>query len=171
MPYDSLTPPAPSAQIKDGRPQIDFDWYLPFGLTAISNKIARSASRIYLRRFGVGINEWRLLSNLRVLSGATAHMLCHHSGLDKAAVSRSLRLLEDAGMVETCKDGGDARGRSLRLTDKGDELHDRLISVALEREARLLTGFSDQERALLLSFIARLHANVPLLQGEDGGED
>lgn len=171
MPDDSPNPRTPSARIKDGRPQIDFDWYLPFGLTAISNKIARSASRTYLRRFGVGINEWRILSNLRVLSGATANIVCQRSGLDKAAVSRSLKLLEDAGMVETDKEGGDARGRSMRLTEKGDELHDRLIVVALEREARLLTGFSDQERALLLSFIARLHANVPLVQGEDGDEE
>lgn len=167
MPYDSLRPAAPSARVKDGRPQIDFDSYLPFGLTAISNKIARSASRTYLRRFGVGINEWRIISNLRVWPGTTANTICQRCGLDKAAVSRSLKLLEDAGMVETDKEGGDTRGRNLRLTEKGDELHDRLIVVALQREARLLTGFTEFERSMLLSFITRLHANVPLVQGDD----
>jgi DNA-binding MarR family transcriptional regulator len=171
MPHDPPEPPSPSSTLKDGRPQIDFERYLPFGLTAIANKIARSASRTYLRRFGVGINEWRILSNLRAWPGATANMICQRSGLDKAAVSRSLKLLDDAGMVRADSDPGDPRGRSMKLTDKGDELHDRLIAVALQRETRLLTGFTPAERAQLLSFVARLHANVPLLRDDEDGTD
>lgn len=169
MPYDRLRPPAPSSKLKDGRPQIDFEHYLPFGLTAISNKIARSASRTYLKRFGVGINEWRTISHLRAWPGTTANLICQRSGLDKAAVSRSLKLLEDAGMVTTDGDTSE-RGRSMKLTEKGDELHDQLIVVALDREIRLLTGFTPLERAQLLSFVARLQENLPLLPDEENGQ-
>jgi DNA-binding MarR family transcriptional regulator len=164
MPYDILKPPAPSSRIKDGRLQIDFDNFLPFSLTAISNRIARTASRTYLRCFGIGINEWRTIANLRVWPGTTANLICQRSGLDKAAVSRSLKLLEDAGMVCTNGDSGDMRGRSMKLTAKGDELHDKVIQTALEREACLLTGFTPLERAQLLSFVTRLNKNIPLLQ-------
>ena len=166
MPYDRLKSPAPSFQIKDGRRQIDFDHYLPFGLTGIANKIARTASRTYLSRFGVGINEWRIIANLRASPGITANQICQRSGLDKAAVSRSLNLLEDAGMVrmDAC---GNARGRHMSLSPLGDEMHDRLIEVALEREARLLRGFTPLERAQLLSFVERLHTNLPLLHDGD----
>lgn len=167
MPYDRLKPPAPSSRIKDGRLQIDFDNFLPFSLTAMANRIARSASRTYLRRFGIGINEWRTMANLRAWPGITANMICQRSGLDKAAVSRSLKLLEDAGMVCSSVDSGDVRGRSMKLTEKGDELHDRLILVALERETRLLTGFTPLERAQLLSFVTRLEENMPLVQDEE----
>lgn len=167
MPYDRLKPPAPSSRIKDGRLQIDFDNFLPFSLTAIANRIARSASRTYLRRFGVGINEWRTIANLRAWPGITANLICQRSGLDKAAVSRSLKLLEDAGMVCPSEESGDMRGRSMKLTEKGDELHDKLILVALERETRLLTGFTPLERAQLLSFVARLDENMPLVQDEE----
>jgi DNA-binding MarR family transcriptional regulator len=161
MPYDKPLGTLTSFRIREGRPQIDFDHYLPFGLTALANKIARSASRIYLDRFGIGINEWRIL-------GTTANAICQRSALDKAAVSRSLKLLEDSGMVEA-SEGGDGRGRGLRLTQKGDGLHDQLMDVALEREAKLLSGFSDAERRLLLSLVERLHANLPLLQSSEGG--
>lgn len=157
---DVATPPAP---LPDVPPRLDLDRYLPFGLTAIANKIARSASRVYLRRFGVGINEWRILANLRINPGITANLICQSSGLDKAAVSRSLKLLEDGGMIETSGEPTDVRGRSLRLTPRGDVLHDRLIVVALRREALLLDGFDEEERRLLLSFIARLHGNVVLV--------
>jgi hypothetical protein len=43
------------------------------------------------------------------------------------------------------------------------------MDVALEREAKLLSGFSDAERRLLLSLVERLHANLPLLQSSEGG--
>jgi DNA-binding MarR family transcriptional regulator len=157
---DTTTPEPTTAAVPL---RLDFERYLPFGLTAIANKIARSASRVYLRRFGVGINEWRILANLRANPGVTANQICQHSGLDKAAVSRSLRLLEDGGMIETCGDTQDVRGRALRLTDRGDALHNSLIEVALRREAALLDGFTEEERQMLLSFIARLHANVALV--------
>ncbi|MDB5661748.1 MAG: hypothetical protein JWM38_1389 [Sphingomonas bacterium] len=151
------------------RPKLDFERYLPFGLTAIANKISRSASRVYLRRFGVGINEWRILANLRAGPGVTANLICQSSGLDKAAVSRSLRLLEDGGMIETCGEASDVRGRALRLTAKGDALHDGLIDIALKREALLLEGFDEAERTQLLAFIARLHANVALVNDRQDG--
>ena len=155
----SVLPKAPApADAAADPPQLDLDRYVPFGLTAIANKIARGASRVYLRRFGVGINEWRILANLRITPGVTANLICQSSGLDKAAVSRSLRLLEDGGMIETCGESADVRGRALRLTARGDVLHDGLISVALKREALLLDGFDETERRQLLSFIARLHA-------------
>lgn len=168
MPYDRPQGAVTSFRIREGRPQIDFDHYLPFGLTALANKIARSASRVYLDRFGVGINEWRILANLRAYPGASANAICQRSALDKAAVSRSLKLLEDSGMVEASQ-ACDGRARGLNLTEKGDSLHDQLMDVALEREAKLLSGFSDAERRLLLSLIERLHANLPLLQPGGAG--
>ena len=68
--------PAPAVPDPEPPPRLDLDRYLPFGLTAIANKIARSASRVYLRRFGVGINEWRILANLRISPGVTANQIC-----------------------------------------------------------------------------------------------
>ncbi|HWW63997.1 MAG TPA: MarR family winged helix-turn-helix transcriptional regulator [Sphingomonadaceae bacterium] len=159
-----LVLPAEETRANAAKPRLDFAYYVPFGLTAISNKIARSASRVYLKLYGVGINEWRIVANLRVRPGITANLICQTSGLDKAAVSRSLRLLEDHGYIEADKTtNGDARGRNLRLTAKGDKLHDELIGVALAREEELLHGFTEAERRQLLSFITRMHANVNLV--------
>jgi len=168
MPPDELpsivTPAGPASD-----PAVNFDTYIPFGLTAIANKISRSASRTYLALFGIGINEWRILANLRARPGTTANAICQHSGLDKAAVSRSLRLLEDNRMIETSPGSPESRGRNLRLTKAGDELHDQVIMVALAREARLLTGFTPEERVQFRYFITRLHANVSLVTGENEG--
>lgn len=166
MPYDrkgDLPPIDLPASLADKlSPRIDFDRYVPFALTALANRIARGASRTYLERFGVGINEWRILAHLRVRPGVTANLICQTADLDKAAVSRALRGLDEQGLIET--GNTDARGRSLRLTKTGGELHDRIILVALNREAKLLEGFSDAERQQLRTFIARMQANAEGLE-------
>lgn len=147
--------------------KLDLDRYIPFGLAAIANKVSRGASRVYLELFGIGINEWRILANLKITPGMSANAICVTSGLDKAAVSRSLRDLEAEGLIAPCGDGGETRGRRLKLTDKGLALHNRVIHVALEREKRLLSGFSEAERQQLHDFITRMHRNVPLVNESD----
>lgn len=165
MPFDppgempSVTSPTPG-------PKLDLDNYIPFGLTAIANRLARGASREYLRMFGIGINEWRVLAYVRVFPETTANQMCQHSSLDKAAVSRSLHRLIESGLIESRNDAGDARGRHLRLTKDGMAMHDRVIHLALDRERRVLTGFSSHEKGLLLSFIARMQANAAWMQDE-----
>lgn len=147
--------------------KLDLDRYIPFGLAAIANKVSRGASRVYLDLFGIGINEWRILANLKITPGMSANAICASSGLDKAAVSRSLRELEDARLIEPCGEQGEIRGRQLKLTPKGVALHDKVIHVALERERRLLSGFSEAERRQLHEFITRMHKNVPLVNESD----
>lgn len=167
MPFDRPGE-LPSVELPRLGPKLDFDTYIPFGLTSLANHLARGASREYLRMFRVGINEWRVLAYVRVFPETTANQMCQHSSLDKAAVSRSIHRLEQDGLVEARSDPTDARGRHLRLTPAGMALHDRIILVALDRERRVLTGFSTHEKGLLLSFIARMQANVAAMQDELG---
>lgn len=149
-------------------PRLDFDAFVPFALIAVANRLARGASRVYLERFGIGLNEWRVLAHLRVRPGTTANQICDASELDKAAVSRSLRQLDLRKLVAIGRSPGDPRGRALRLTGAGEALHDRVARVALAREAALLAGFDPIEQAQLRGFLARLKANARLLR--DGGK-
>lgn len=145
------------------RPVLDLDRYVPFFLTAISNKWSRSASRLYLREFGVGIIDWRVMSMLAVEPDITANRVSQVIGMDKAAVSRSLHALEGRGLVT-----GDAeRRRRVRLTPEGRAVHDRIIQVALDRERRLLADLSEPEVELLIGLLRRLHARMPALAGYD----
>lgn len=143
--------------------QLDLDRYVPFFLSSIGNKLSRGASRIYLDRFGVGVNEWRLLANLKVRGTGSARSICDVSGIDKAAASRAVGRLEDMGLIVVDDDPSDGRSRTLSLTDDGVALHDRIIAVALERESALLTGFSPAERDRLIGYLTRLYANAERL--------
>lgn len=155
-----------SQSVHRGR-SVGRDDYVPAYLSLISNALSWGGSRLFLRRFGVGINEWRVLSAIVNLPGCTATQVGEELGLNKSVVSRSLHLLHSRELVTV--DATDGR-RVLGLTTAGHELHDQLMVIALKREEFLLAGFSPEEKALLLSFLRRMYDNVPAMNAYDPGD-
>lgn len=146
------------------RDVLDLGGYVPYFLTAISNTWSRSSSRLYLDLFGVGVTEWRVMSQLAIEPAIPAQRICEVIGLDKGAVSRSVASLVAGGHVDEHTDARDARRQVLELTASGYALHDRLIAVATARETMMLEGFTPDERAQLTDFLHRLHAKLPELR-------
>jgi DNA-binding MarR family transcriptional regulator len=134
-------------------------------MSIVANALSWGGSRVYLREFGVGTNEWRVLSALVNWPGETASHIGQVLGLNKSVVSRSLKFLEERGMVAI--EQGTGRRQLLQLTPAGRELHDRIIVVALKRERILLEGFAPAEVEQLLDFLRRMHANVPEMNAYD----
>ena len=139
---------------------IDRERYAPYYLTVIANAISSSASQVYLREFGIGVNDWRVVSHLGLDPGCTAQVISNVLQLDKSVVSRSVKTLVDRGLVGVETTPG---FRRLYLTAAGAELHKRMVPVALEREQLLLAGLDDADVALLLGLLRRVHANLPAL--------
>ena len=148
-------------------PQLDLDRYIPFFLSSVGNKLSRGASRTYLKAFGVGVNEWRLLANLTVRGNASAGEICQASGIDKAAASRAVTRLEQLGCIVATEDPADGRSRTLTLTEAGQALHDRIIVVALQREAALLDGIDARDRDRLIGLLQTLYRNVAAMDRID----
>ncbi len=151
----------------DKSPRLDLDRHAAFLTVALGARISASASRAYMRRYGVGVMEWRVLAMLAVRPGMTANEIGQASGVDKSSVSRAVQSLVRAGHVSAAEDAADNRRILLRLTPSGAALHDRIIVSSLAREELLLTGFSEAERKTLFAFLKRLTANMPLVNAED----
>ena len=146
---------------------LDLARYVPALLIHTSNKMSTGANAIYRRTFGVGVTEWRVLALLAIEPNVPAQRICEMIGFDKAIVSRVVKSLQARGEVKVTPDGADNRRRRIALTAKGRQLHDRVIVFALERERRLLAGFSAGEVQVLRGLLHRLHANLPLANGYD----
>ena len=144
---------------------LDLDRYIPAYFTFLAGKISNSASAAYRPRFGVGITDWRIMAMLASEPWISAVRICSATGLDKAAVSRSVRALQSTGLIDIQPDPTDQRRQSVALTRKGVALHDRIVKLAIEREERLLQGFSAGERKRLLEFLVRLQARVQAASG------
>ena len=156
-----------SSKKRTERRLLDLDRHVPYFFTNISSRLSRGASQTYLKYFGVGITEWRVIAVLALMPNISANQICAAVGLDKAAVSRSLQTLERRGLVAMTDDPLDNRSRSLALTAAGDDLHDRIIEVALEREMRLLSCLTPDEVEGLVLALRKIRAQVPLANAYD----
>lgn len=139
-------------------------------LVTAANKAARGASRALLNQFGIGLVEWRILRLLGGDSQTAASRICSELDLDKAAVSRSLAVLERLGCISRTADLRDGRTRVLGLTPGGVALHRRVFEVADRRERGLFKGFAPEDIAALTRLLGRLHDNaVEMIRRDEVG--
>ena len=152
---------------RDGHAVLDLDGYIPFLISAIGNKWSRSSSSLYLKEFGVGVTEWRIIAMLAIEPRITAYRTCQVIGLDKAAASRALKALEGRGLVRSWQQDPQNHRKLSELTPDGWALHDRIIQTARRREALMLADVSRDEVATLAELLRRLHRRIPDLLAID----
>ena len=147
----------------EGRPVVDAEQYTPYFLTSVYSSLSRGASSIYLKRFGVGVTEWRVLSWIATEPGVTASRICEVIALDKAAVSRAVAKLLSMDMLIVTSPTRDPRRKSLRLNEAGQQLHDQILEIALAREAQLIDGVDPDDLAAFLRVMRIMRRNVETL--------
>jgi DNA-binding MarR family transcriptional regulator len=76
------------------------------------------------------------------------------------AVTKRVDRLVGAGLVERRVSESDARGRRVRLTDRGRVLMDEVYPVHLRNEARLLAGLTAAERDQLAALLRKAGASM-----------
>jgi DNA-binding MarR family transcriptional regulator len=82
--------------------------------------------------------------------------------VDKGTVARTLANLEESGLVTRVIDEDDRRVKRVTVTEKARSLEPELKAVARRWDGRLTAGFTDEERELMLSFLARMMDNAKL---------
>lgn len=145
---------------RDGVEIINISSYAPFLLSAVSNAWGRKTSMIYRRNFGLGLSEWRVISMLNIEPGITAGRICDVIRLDKAAVSRSLKVLLEKGLLRYEQVTNDPRKRLWHLSEEGLETHDALMSIALSCEGELVSKIDPEDFEVFLRVIHQMLTNI-----------
>jgi len=136
---------------------IDRHIFVPHYLSVLSNAYTWSQSSHYLKTFNCGINEIRVLTVLAHSPGLSATELCDALAMNKSIVSRSLAELQAKGLIQSQAAG---RRQAFRLTTDGLALNAQIVPTALDRERRLLSGFSETDKIVLLGYLARMLQNL-----------
>jgi DNA-binding MarR family transcriptional regulator len=133
-------------------------------LSNIGGRLHRGATAYYRAAWDLGMTEWRLLVVLNSTEALNVGELSEAADLDKAAVSRSLVLLQDRKLISVEQTRTRGRAAIAKLTAEGRKLSEKLLKVSREREARLFKSFTraDKERLNLL-----LHQLTQALAGAD----
>ena len=142
--------------------QIDRDLYIPRYLDILNNKLSSGASDLYIKLFGIGISDWRVLSVAVKHEGCIANFIAQRMEVHKAVVSRSVQYLRDQKYLRIEPSG---KERLIFVTTVGRELYSEVARVALAREQLLLRGLNEEQQATLRTLLAHLLSNMPAVNG------
>jgi len=81
-------------------------------------------------------------------------------GITRSTASRVLVLMEEKGLVKRLSVEHDARLKKLILTEKSMKMGEAMRQIGEKTDAKLLEGFSEEEKEQLYAFIDRMVENV-----------
>lgn len=120
---------------------MDFDLsqFLPYQLSSAAQAVSKAFADRYSQAYGLTIAEWRVLAHLHQADQVSVRDVHLMVGMDKPKVSRAAARLREKGYVNKGSNPGDGRLVKLSLTEKGHQVMEDLIPIALKFEAELLT--------------------------------
>ncbi|MFM7378293.1 MAG: MarR family winged helix-turn-helix transcriptional regulator [Erythrobacter sp.] len=139
--------------------------FLPYQLSVTSNAVSSLIAERYRKRFALKIPEWRVMAVLGDAGTMTQRALTAATVMDKVAVNRAVKVLEDRGLIARVPNPGDGRSHLLALTAEGRAIHAEVMPLARATERELLEGFGCGEEAALRDLLARLRARAMRLAG------
>ena len=145
------------------RPDLDSTPLHVIGRISRLSDVIDEQLRPVFAAFGLGDGDFDVLATLRRNGPPfelTPTELAARTMVTSGAVSKRVDRLVGAGLVERRVSAADARGRHVRLTDRGKALIDEAYPVHLRNEARLLAGLSVAERDQLAVLLRKAGASV-----------
>ena len=139
-----------------GRALLELETFLPYRLSVLSNTLSQSIARVYDKRFGLSITEWRAMAVLGHRADLSGREVAERTAMDKVAVSRAIARLLQKGLIERGTATNDQRRSVLRLSAEGWNIYDQVAPLALEHEKRLLSHLNGEEREWLARILDTL---------------
>ena len=137
--------------------------FLPYRLSITSHTVSTNIARVYEKRFGVSIPEWRVIAILGRFPGLSAVEVAERTFLDKVAVSRAVTKLIKNGRIDRQFADADRRRSILNLSDEGRQVHNEVAPLALAFERDLIQGIDEADLKVFNIVVERLLAKSRLL--------
>ncbi|MGA7788404.1 MAG: MarR family winged helix-turn-helix transcriptional regulator [Xanthobacteraceae bacterium] len=128
------------------RAPLKLEQFLPYQLNVVASLVSQALSRVYARRYRIGVPEWRVLVTLGQYGVMTGKAIGAHTHMHKTKVSRAVALLEKRKLLARRVNRADMREAFLSLTAPGRAIYEELAPHALEFARRLTDILSPADR-------------------------
>lgn len=131
--------------------------------TAISSiqRSIQKIERVEMAKYGLkGPHAQCMLAMDRHPEGITAARLCEICEKDKAAISRTVSELEQAGMVNRNDPEGKRYRSSLLLTEKGKEIARNVNELVYAAVMQASTGYGPEDRQIFVNVLSMIAGNL-----------
>lgn len=132
-------------------------------LTTLFRRADRALKRrieLRVKDTGVYRSQHRLLMHLSWKPDSCQAELAKHLEISQAALTVSLQKLEKGGYIRRETNSADGRSHRMVITEKGQQLIARSISMFEEEEAGMFEGFTEEELVRLKGFLERINRNL-----------
>jgi len=116
---------------------LKLEQFLPYQLNVVATLVSEALSRVYARRYRIGIPEWRVLVTRGRFGVMTGKAIGAHTHMHKTKVSRAVALLEKRKLLARRINRADMRESFLSLTAAGRAIYEELTPHALDFARRL----------------------------------
>lgn len=137
--------------------------FLPYQLSVASNAVSSLIAERYRKRFGLKIPEWRVMAVLGDAGTMTQRALTAATLMDKVAVNRAAKVLEERGLIARVPNPDDGRSHLMELTGEGRAIHAEVMPLAKATEHELLSGLALGEEQMLRRLLAGLRQRAQQL--------
>lgn len=141
--------------------------YIAAYIMGVANRLANGASNYYRTHFQLGMSEWRTVMAIGTSDHRIVREVAEKADIDYAAASKSLRVLEERGLVEIAQTNRRGRAAIAKLTPEGLQVYRQLLEASRRRQKRLLSGFTPQEVEQLWALLRRVEAQIPHMNAGD----
>ena len=125
---------------------LQLEKFLPYQLNVVASLVSLALSRVYARRYGIGVPEWRVLVTLGQYGVMTGKAIGAHTHMHKTKVSRAVALLEERRLLVRRANRADMRESFLSLTAAGRTMYEEVAPHALDFANRLMEVLAPADR-------------------------
>jgi len=161
---------ADKADTGDAAP-LKLEHFLPYQLMVVASLVSQALSRIYARRYRIGVPEWRVLVTLGQFGVMTGKSIGAHSHMHKTKVSRAVALLEKRKLVARRSNRADKREAFLSLTAPGRAMYEEVAPHALDFARRLTESLTPADREAFNRAVSQLTNQSAQLVAETAQEE
>jgi len=150
---------------------LKLEQFLPYQLNVVASLVSQALSRVYARRYRIGVPEWRVLVTLGQYGVMTGKAIGAHTHMHKTKVSRAVAVLEKRKLLVRRANRADMRESFLSLTGVGRSMYEELAPHALEFARRLTEILTPGDRDAFDRALRALTELSAQLVAEAGGRD
>ena len=88
---------------------LKLEQFLPYQLNVVASLVSQALSRVYARRYRIGVPEWRVLVTLGQYGVMNGKAIGAHTHMHKTKVSRAVALLEKRKLLARRANRADMR--------------------------------------------------------------
>ena len=137
--------------------------FLPYRLSVLANTVSHTVAKLYEKRFGITIPEWRIIAVLGGGETLSAGEIAQRTAMDKVQVSRAISRMLASHLILRESGDTDRRKALLTLTPKALAIYGDIVPLALAYEAELTGALTEAETAQLDLLLTKLQLQADQL--------